>query len=301
VFERPADGRLVVPGLASDPQHAALLGSSDAVLPLSRTEDAVVVAIPELTPEPVAVVALDLAGPVDVCQPPRLAGPAGCEDVTQFVDSIAVTLANARPDAQVRYSVDGTPPRADSPAFPSRFLIDRSMTVTARFFRGERPLSTSTAVQFTKVTPRPAVQPGSVPGLVVELFEGEWDKLPDFAALKPASRGTAARFELGPYAGRERYALRLSGRITVPRTGLYTFLTISDDGSRLYVGDQLVVDNDGLHGAAEQSGHVALSAGAHPITVTYFERTGDERLEVHWAGPDLPRQPVPAEVLTHVP
>jgi hypothetical protein len=69
-----------------------------------------------------------------------------------------------------------------------------------------------------------------------------------------------------------------AGTITLPADGEYVFQTASDDGSMLYIDGQLVVDNDGAHGtAAVASDPVALAAGAHAITVTFFEAGGDAR------------------------
>jgi signal transduction histidine kinase len=58
-----------------------------------------------------------------------------------------------------------------------------------------------------------------------------------------------------------------------------------------------VVDNDGLHGAAERSGSVYLPVGRHPIRVAWFNRAEHSELAVAYEGPDLPRQTIPAAVL----
>ena len=49
----------------------------------------------------------------------------------------------------------------------------------------------------------------------------------------------------------------------------------------------------------ESSGDVALQAGLHPITVTYFQAYGPRALELQVEGPGLRRQPVPAGMLFH--
>ena len=84
-----------------------------------------------------------------------------------------------------------------------------------------------------------------------------------------------------------------------PRTGVYTFHAGSDDGSRLYIGDRLVVDNDGLHPMQQSSGEIALEKGRHRIVVAFFERGGVERLRVEYAGPGIKRQPIPTSALSH--
>jgi hypothetical protein len=52
---------------------------------------------------------------------------------------------------------------------------------------------------------------------------------------------------------------------------LYRFYTYSDDGSALYIGENLVVDNDGGHSARRREGIIALQAGVHPFRLLYFE------------------------------
>ncbi len=90
-----------------------------------------------------------------------------------------------------------------------------------------------------------------------------------------------------------------SGFVTVPQNGLYTFFTESDDGSALFIGDELVVSNDGLHGMVEEFGSIALQAGSHAIKVEFFENGGGAGLIVSMMGPDLPKQPIAAAAWSH--
>ncbi len=97
---------------------------------------------------------------------------------------------------------------------------------------------------------------------------------------------------------RDQFGLRFSGGLTVAADGTYTFYTNSDDGSRLYVDDHLVVDNDGPHGMVEKSGTIDLSAGDHDLLVTYYDQGGGDGLIVSWAGPGFAKQPIPTTVLS---
>jgi hypothetical protein len=45
----------------------------------------------------------------------------------------------------------------------------------------------------------------------------------------------------------------------------------SDDGSKLYIDDRLIINNDGLHIACTRRGKVDLTAGWHTIRVAYFQ------------------------------
>ena len=139
---------------------------------------------------------------------------------------------------------------------------------------------------------------GLINGLKVEVYVGEWQSLPDFDTQTPVSKGRAEKFthSVDPKLS-DKFGLRFTGYIDIKTEGRYTFSTISDDGSRLYIGDELVADNDGLHGAEEKGGKIRLAPGKHPITVTYFESTGGEVLQVFYEGPGVAKQEIPADVL----
>jgi alpha-L-fucosidase len=83
----------------------------------------------------------------------------------------------------------------------------------------------------------------------------------------------------------------------VPVSCVYTFYTNSDDGSCLWIDDQPVVNNDGLHGMAEKSGNIAIAQGFHKIRVAFFERTGSDNLVVSVKSQQLPKKMIPKEWL----
>ncbi|HBG26787.1 MAG: hypothetical protein A2Y10_05495 [Planctomycetes bacterium GWF2_41_51] len=134
-------------------------------------------------------------------------------------------------------------------------------------------------------------------GLNYEYYEGAWNSLPDFNSLIPVAQGKANNFDIALRQRDENYALRFIGFIEVPATGSYTFYTNSDDGSKLYIDENLVVDNDGLHGMQERSGNINLTAGKHQITVTFFEKDGSEELLVSFSGPGFSKKQVPVNIL----
>jgi len=158
----------------------------------------------------------------------------------------------------------------------------------------------SLAVTPTRVEPRPAAKVTDlVSGLARSHYRGTWQTMPDFSGLKPVKTGTSATFDLGEFAGKDGFALTFTGYIDVPADGVYGFHTASDDGSRLHVAGQLVVDNDGAHPRREARGFISLEKGKHAIVCTFFEGGGDEALTVSWEGPDFRKVPIPASVLFH--
>jgi len=93
-----------------------------------------------------------------------------------------------------------------------------------------------------------------------------------------------------------------TGYVNIPTTNLYQFHLNSDDGSKLYLGGVLVLNNDGLHGMVEKStALLGLRAGTHAVRVEFFEGGGGAGLIASLSGTDLPKAPIPAPMWSFSP
>ena len=87
--------------------------------------------------------------------------------------------------------------------------------------------------------------------------------------------------------------------IDITETGTYTFRLISDDGSRLSIDGEEVIDHDGLHGDTAKDGSVELTAGRHELEIWYFQNGGGAVLSLAWQRPGQTGfELVPSEVLS---
>jgi signal transduction histidine kinase/CheY-like chemotaxis protein/ligand-binding sensor domain-containing protein len=93
--------------------------------------------------------------------------------------------------------------------------------------------------------------------------------------------------------------IRWTGRVHVAEAAEYTFYLESDDGSRLFLDDQRVVNNAGVHGMQERSGRISLSGGDHELRLEYFDQGGGGGCRLSWSSPTLRKEIVPANVLFH--
>ncbi|WP_043706410.1 proprotein convertase P-domain-containing protein, partial [Tenacibaculum ovolyticum] len=121
------------------------------------------------------------------------------------------------------------------------------------------------------------------------------DNIPTTGAL---SVGTATSFDVDALfasipSPADTFSIRYKGLLLISTAGSYTFFTRSDDGSKLHIDGNEIVDNDGLHGSVEQSGQVNLGVGYHQIEVTFFENFGAESLQVQYQGPSITKQNIP--------
>jgi hypothetical protein len=84
----------------------------------------------------------------------------------------------------------------------------------------------------------------------------------------------------------EWFAIDYNGRFWIENPGVYQFSLTSDDGSKLYIDDELIVNNDGVHPPQVRTGRIKLSGGIHRMRVSYFQGPRDEvALILQVAGP----------------
>jgi mono/diheme cytochrome c family protein len=127
-------------------------------------------------------------------------------------------------------------------------------------------------------------------GLQFALYEGSWDRLPDFSKLTPKEAGEAGGFDVAVTKRTDNFALRFDGHINIPKAGNYLFLIGSDDGSRLFLDGKLVIDNDGIHPFQQKRKQMQITAGLHAVAVEYFEQGGEETLQVEFQAEGEPQQ-----------
>jgi len=111
-------------------------------------------------------------------------------------------------------------------------------------------------------------------------YEGKWENLPDFDQLKPASKGTTSGFDVQLGKAKDHFGIVFTGFWDVPTDGEYRFKLTSDDGSRLIIDGNTIVDNDGIHGMNSVEKAVSMTAGTHKVRVEFFEYQGGEDLRV---------------------
>jgi mono/diheme cytochrome c family protein len=130
------------------------------------------------------------------------------------------------------------------------------------------------------------------PNLKYACYEGSWDQLPDFATLTPKERGETVGFDLSVLPRQNDAAITFEGLLQVDRDGDYRFFATSDDGSRVWIDDKLVVDNDGIHPPQTKDGNATLTKGLHRFKAALFNGGGGTELAVEIQGPRLSRRAV---------
>ncbi|MFC5827323.1 PA14 domain-containing protein [Nonomuraea insulae] len=100
-----------------------------------------------------------------------------------------------------------------------------------------------------------------------------------------------------PALSPDTFSARWTGKVIADRDEIYTFITTSDDGVRLWVDGTLLVDAWTDHSKREDSGQIALTAGAHDIKMEFYDGGYDAIAQLRWSSPSTVRQIIPKEKL----
>lgn len=102
----------------------------------------------------------------------------------------------------------------------------------------------------------------------------------------------------GTGVGADHFSARWTGQVEALFSQTYTFFTTSDDGVRLWVNGQLLIDNWTDHAPTENSGSIALTAGQkYDLKLEFYESAGGATATLSWSSASQPKQIIPAAQL----
>lgn len=221
-----------------------------------------------------------------------------------FIDNISVNLKSKRKNIEVRYTTDGTKPTRKSKLYTKAFDIIESTILTASEFSENGKKGPNYTMNYEKQTPlKPISKTDIEGGLEFEYFEFDQpiDSTLDLLKMNSKDKGIAQNFSF-PFPEEtlpDKFGLIFNGYVKASKKGIYTFSTNSNDGTRLFIDDKLIVENDGWHGPFEKEGEVALEAGYHKIKLMYFQSGGRKSLAAFIRTPNEPKIEIEKKLLSH--
>lgn len=97
-----------------------------------------------------------------------------------------------------------------------------------------------------------------------------------------------------PAVPADHFSVRWSGWVQAPSSGIYTFFVTADDGLRLWIDGELIIDFWIDQGATERSGTARLQADhKHDLRLEYYENGGAASCRLAWSGPGVAKATIP--------
>jgi hypothetical protein len=203
-------------------------------------------------------------------------------------------IENLNPN--LRYTTDGTEPTITSHLCKEKILINKPCTLKVKSVSSKYSSQPTVTRVFTEGAFIDGLQSveNLKQGLRFSYYEGAWDSLPDFSKLTPKKQGTTDNLDLHFASRKDSFAVQFEGYLHITKKDLYDLWVVSDDGSRVYLNNQLLLNNDGLHSADRPVVKlIPLNPGFYPIVIQYFEKSGGESLTIGTVENDKKPQPIP--------
>ena len=212
--------------------------------------------------------------------------PYVTKDADLFVNQIEIALYSATDGATIRYTLDGSEPTEQSPEYKHSFVITNTTEIKAKAYLDGYDASRTFRLKATKAVFRNALNgKPSANGVSYIYTEGNYSLVKDVENSPVVERGIMAEPSIKQAKKPDHFGYIFSGLINVPVEGVYEFYTQTDDGSKLYIDNELVVDNDTSHAAIVATGRIPLKKGFHSYRFLYFEDYEGESLNWGWKVP----------------
>jgi predicted alpha/beta superfamily hydrolase len=211
-------------------------------------------------------------------------------------------IQNINPN--LRYTTDGTEPTLKSPLCKDKIEINKPCTLKVKsiLVKYNSPKSVTRIFAEGEFMSGQESIKDPKPGLKYSYYEGVWDSVPDFSRLTPKKTGVTENIDLKFATKKDSFAFKFEGYLHITKKDMYYLWIVSDDGSKVYLNNQLFLNNDGLHAADRPVVKlVPLKPGYYPIVIQYFERTGSEAITFGTvtSTKKLNPVPIPKEMLVY--
>ena len=221
-----------------------------------------------------------------------------------FIDKKKVEFIAKQKGTKIYYTLDGTTPTKTSLLYTKPFVTFENITIKVIEISASGKCSPVYIADYIKKKPIEGIAvKESKKGLKFQYYEfSESIKSVDkLLQMKPVSTGITDNFAF-PIKSEllsDKFGLIFNGFIQIPADGVYAFSLTSNDGSTLYIGDKLLVDNDGSHSSFEKTAEIALKAGIHKIQLNYFQAGGGKALQVFIKRKGVKKIEIIENILSH--
>ncbi len=224
----------------------------------------------------------------------RLPEPVGLGvNAVQMESSFELVLSTILPNAEIRYTLDGTLPDQNSAVYSESLEIeipmDASLKVMAIAISLDGRQSAPAIGNYTRQAPLPAVQmeDGAMAGgLTAQFFKQNFRTVSQIEEAEPVTEYKLSVPQIPVEVTGSVFGLNIQGIFIAREAGIYEFELNSDDGSLLKMGKREVINHDGLHGPSSKNGQIVLEQGNHLIQILYFDAGGGRGLKLRVKEPN---------------
>jgi len=215
-----------------------------------------------------------------------------------FTNSVTVSISVSTPGATLYYTVDGTTPTTNSILYSGSFVLTNSAVVQAV---AAKPGSVNSGVASASFLNSSAIGNGS--GLLGQYWSNHLPTAPFSGPATVTRTDAQVDFNWGngspdPKISVDNFTARWTGAVEPQFNEAYTFYATTDDGVRLFINGQEIINQWVDQAPTESSGTIALKAQErYNIEMDYYEHGGGAAASLSWGSPSTPKAIIPTTQL----
>ncbi|MGI4728401.1 MAG: family 20 glycosylhydrolase [Janthinobacterium lividum] len=234
----------------------------------------------------------------------RVPEPFNIHDTLTRSPTITYVLKPSVADARIFYTLDGNVPTENSLLYtnPIQISLEKNQLKTLQTVEittcGNRSIISKASIYFRQPFPAIAHLDTLREGLKYRIATGNFTALAQLDTLPAIDSGSTKTINVSAFKKYNTgFGVIYAGFVRIDADGNYNLGLTSDDGSQLFLDDQLVVDNDGKHAILNKSSLVPLQKGYHKIKIKYFDAGATAALRVYLNLAGKPLTELPPDVL----
>ncbi len=234
--------------------------------------------------------ALSIFGPAIFLPAPTISPAGGA-----FTNSVLVTLADATPGVSIYYTLNGATPTTGSTLYTGAFNLTNSALVQAIAAASGAVNSSVASASFINTSAL-----GSGVGLRGEYFTNHTSASPFTGTPVLVQTNATINFNWGTNApnavvGSNNFTVRWTGCVQPQYNETYNFITTADDGVRLYLNGQLLINDwvDKTNATSQTNSITLVAQQFYNLELDYYEKTNNASVALSWSSPSTPLAIVP--------
>ncbi len=234
----------------------------------------------------------------------RVPEPFGIHDSLIIVPNITYALKPTVTDAWIFYTTDGYLPTENAKVYthPITLNIEKNQVKTVQTLEitpdGKRSIISKATVYYREAFAARTTPDTLREGLKYKVAGRNFNSVAQIDTASAIDSGTTKGFNLTAFKKiNPVFGVVYQGFLRIDADGNYNLGLTSDDGSQLYLDDELVVDNDGKHPILNKSNLVPVQKGYHKIKIKYFDAGDTATLRVYLNLAGKPQTELPPDIL----
>ena len=213
-----------------------------------------------------------------------------------FTNAILITLSNAAPSTTIYYTLDGTVPTTNSFLYTGSFILTNTAGVHAM---AVQPGAVNSGVTLASFVNSSSVGTGA--GLTGAYYANQnqtFNGSPTLVRVDPVINFDWSNAGPDPSIGQANYTVRWTGSVQPQFGETYTFYASADDGVRLWVNGQELVDAWVTEGTTTYQGSITLRGQQlYNLQMDYFQGCCGAVAKLQWSSPSTPLVTIPKSQL----